>query len=383
MKDSELKYYYPYSFDKKFNLRENLKNRDAFLDKLWGKNEYFYKDEGNYGYIRNRKHLSLLQCSINDYIALEFFDWEKWFKNGRNIFSFSKELLEMLNHTDVNEITFESFHLPYDNFYISLKQLQIKVSTDSDKIIEGVYISIDRLAMQRSPTDTINDYEDFAISFDFVGDFEEFIHKYHDKVWNGFGSGGQSFWSYAFFFNKERNIVKIIDAINDWKEVYSHTLFPEDTEETNDGHLDLFNHYLKFVDSTCTILVNCLLYLSMPQEDKDIESDYTEDLPFNYNRKLRQVKSKNEKTKIESKISASGYSKIQFVGKSYARQLINQSGTTETVAPHWRRGHWRNQRFGEKLTNKKIVWIKPVIVNNEQGKPEKGKIYEVDKKNYR
>jgi hypothetical protein len=384
MKDSELKYYYPYSFDKKFNLREKLKNRDAFLDELWGKNEYFYKDEGNYGYTRNRQHLSLLQCSINDYIALEYFDWERWFKNGRNIFSFSKELLEMLNHTDVREITFESFQLPYDNFYISLRPLQLKVSADSDKIIEGVYVSIDRLAMQKNSEEDSEDYEDFAISFHFVGDFEEFIHKYHDKVWNDFGSGGQSFWSYAFFFNKRRNIVKIIDAINDWKDVYSHSLFPEEAEETNDGHLDLFNLYLKFVDSTCIILVNCLLYLSMPQEDKDIETKYTDDLPFNFNKKLSLAKSKNEKAKIESKISASGFSKIQYVGKSYARQQINQNGTTGTVAPHWRRGHWRNQRFGEKLTSKKIVWIKPVIVNQEKGEPVKGHVYEVDeKKNYR
>jgi hypothetical protein len=384
MKDSELKYYYPYSFDKKLNLKEKLKDRDAFLDELWGKNEYFYKDEGNYGWNRNRKHLSLLQCSLNDYIALEFFDWERWFKNGRNIFSFSKDLLEMLNHTEVNEITYESFNLPYDNFYISLKPLGIRASEDSDKIIEGVYVSIDRDTMKKNPTDSSEDFEDFAIGFHFVGDFEEFIVKYHDKVWNDFGSGGQSFWNYAFFFNKDRKIVKIIDAINDWKEVYSHSLFPQEPEETNDGYLDLFNNYLKFVDSTSIILVNCLLYLSMPKEDKDIETKYTEDLPFNFNRKLRLSKSKSETSKIESKISTSGYSKIQYVGKSYTRKPLSKNTISGTTPPHWRRGHWRNQRYGEKLTSKKLVWIKPVIVNNEKGQPLKGHVYELDeKKTYR
>lgn len=377
MKDSELKYFFPYIFEKKLDLKEKLKDRDAFLDELWGKNEYYYQDEANYGYNRNRKHLSLLQCSINDYISSEFFDWERWFKNGRNIFSFSQELLEMLNHTEFNDITYESFNLPYDNFYISLKPLQIKASSDSNKIIEGVYISIDRLAMHKDPTDSEDDYFDYAIGFHFVGEFEEFIHKYHDKVWNDNGSGGQSFWNYAFFFKKERNIVKITDAVKDWKDVYSHSLFPEEQIEINDGHLDLFNHYLKFVDSTCIILVNCLLYLSLPQEDKDIEIKYTEDLPFNFNRKLRLSKSKIETSKFENKISNLGYSKIQYVGKSYARNLTKENSIIGTVLPHWRRGHWRNQRFGEKLTNKKIVWIKPVIVNNEKGNPEKGHIYEI------
>jgi len=378
MKDSELKYFFPYTFEKNLNLKEKLKNRNAFFDELWGKNEYFYQDEGNYGYRRNREHLSLLQCSVNDYKAFEFLEWERWFKNGRNIFSFSKALLEMLNHTDVNDITYESFNLPYDNFYISLKPLEIKASIDSDKIIEGVYISIDRNTMRKNSTESSDDFEDFAIGFHFVGDFEEYVLKYHNKIWNDFGSGGRSFWSYAFYFNKDRNIVKIIDAINDWKDVYSHSLFPQEHEEINDCYLDLFNHYLKFVDSTCIILVNCLLYLSMPKDDKDIETKYSEDLPFNFNRKLRLAKSINEISKIESKISASGYSKIQYVGKSYARITKSENTTTENVTPHWRRGHWRNQRYGEKLTSKKIIWIKPVIVNDEKGKLKKGHIYEVN-----
>jgi hypothetical protein len=45
------------------------------------------------------------------------------------------------------------------------------------------------------------------------------------------------------------------------------------------------------------------------------------------------------------------------------------------ISPHWRRGHWRNQPFGEKLSEKKLIWIKPTIVNKEKGEPIKGHIY--------
>jgi hypothetical protein len=353
MRDSELKYFYPYSFERKLNLKERLKDRDGFIDELWGKTENFYESENYYGTRRNRDNLSLLESSLNDYLAHEFFDWERWFKNGRNIFSFSKELLEMLNHTDVCDITYESFNLPYDNFYISLKSLELRMTEDSDKVIEEVYVSVNRDAMSEKEYDVENYITDYALEFHFVGDFEGFIIKYHDKVWNDSGSGGESFWDYAFYFNKKENIVKINDAIKDWKYVFTNTFFPEKSEEVTDDHLDLFNYLVKLIDSTCIIVVNCLLYLSMPCEEKDLEFSYPGDLPFNFNKKLNYAKNKKEISKIERKIHESGYSKIQYVGYSYQKSSIIDNHNINRLSPHWRRGHWRNQRFGEKLINKK------------------------------
>ena len=134
MKEAELTYYFPYKIEKQFHFRDKLKNRDSFFDEMEGQNEYYYKDEGNYGYRRNRDHLSLLECSINDYIVYDLFiNWERWFKNGRNIFSFSKELLEMLENTDVDDVTYDSFKLPFDTFYLSLRPLDLNISKDSDR----------------------------------------------------------------------------------------------------------------------------------------------------------------------------------------------------------------------------------------------------------
>jgi hypothetical protein len=378
MNEKKLKYFFPYKLEKENDFRTHFKNRDEFLDKMWGKNEYYYKDEANYGVRRNRDNLSLIEQSKNDYIVDEFFNWERWYKAGRNIFSFSIELLEMLNHTDVNDINYKSFNLPYDNFYISLKPLGLKASIESDVIIEGVYVEIDRDTMSNEPEDG-DVVADYAIHFHFVGDFEEFILKFHDKVWNYKGSGGESFWDYAFYFDETKHVITILDAITDWKDVYSYSLFPEKPIEVTDSYLDIFNLYQKFVDNTCMILVNCLLYLSMPPENRDVISSYAEDLPFNFNKKLRFAKNKGEISKIEKKISTTGYSKIQYVGNSYIKIQNNDNSSISKVLPHWRRGHWRNQRYGESLINTKLIWIKPVIVNNAIGKPEKGHIYEINK----
>ena len=79
MKETELKYFFPYRIEKQYHFKDKLRNRDAFFDEMEGKNEYFYKDEGNYGYRRNRDHLSLLDHSINDYIISDLYiNWERW-----------------------------------------------------------------------------------------------------------------------------------------------------------------------------------------------------------------------------------------------------------------------------------------------------------------
>lgn len=380
MKETELKYFFPYEIEKKYHFRDKLKNRDAFLDEMGGKNEYFYKDDANYGYRRNRDHLSLLECSINDYIVQDLFlNWERWFMKGRNIYSFSNDLLKMLNHTNVDDVTYESFNLPYDNFYLSLRPLELKLTKDSKKIIDGVYIEIDRMSMEKTVDSKGNEFwNDYAISFHFAGDFEDYIIKYHDKIWNDSGSGGQIFWGFAFYFSIKEGIITVSDAIKDWQSVKEYALFPENNEDITNEHLDILNYYRHLVKSTYKIVVNCMLYLSMFKNDKDIEFRYTDDLPLNLNKKLHFAKTEKEITKIEKRISETGFSKIHYVGNSYKKTSnASTDNSNLSLSPHWRRGHWRNQRFGKKLFEKKLIWIKPVIVNKNLGNPQKGHVYEI------
>ena len=43
----------------------------------------------------------------------------------------------MLSFTDVDDVSYKSLVLPYDNFYLSLRPLGLTITKDSDKIIEG------------------------------------------------------------------------------------------------------------------------------------------------------------------------------------------------------------------------------------------------------
>jgi len=365
MRDTELLFYYPNWIDKNYNFR-SFKENPKLLEKIQpirknGKIENFQSNEK--------------ELAINNYILWEYYHWQEWFDKGKNIFSFTIEILQMLNKTEIGDITYKSLNLPYDNFYISLRPLNLYATSDSDKIIEGVYVSIDRQAMEK----TYDAPYDYAISFDFVGDFQELKLKYYDKIWedSGEGTGGIVFWRYSFYFLEKENIITINDCITETKEIFKQTCFPEIEDEITDYHLDAFNYHIRFIDITSVILVNTLLYLSLPTETQDIVQKYPDDLPHNFNKKLSFAKTKREIEKVETKIKETGYSKIKFVGSSYIRNFEYELKFSE-ISSHWRRGHWRNQKYGEHFSLTKLVWIIPTIVNKQKGEPEKGHIYTVE-----
>lgn len=159
------------------------------------------------------------------------------------------------------------------------------------------------------------------------------------------------------------------------KRCLSFSYFPENKDEVKNIHLDAYNYQLDFIERTCKVLVNCLLYLSLPKETQDINKEYPLDLPHNFNRKLSLGKSNNEKKKIENKITNFGFSKINFVGNSFKNSKNQSKDETGELSPHWRRGHWRNQPYGENLKLSKLIWIKPTIVNKDKGEVIKGHIY--------
>lgn len=56
-----------------------------------------------------------------------------------------------------------------------------------------------------------------------------------------------------------------------------------------------------------------------------------------------------------------------FIGKGYKIKEENTQaklfkGTHSSPRLHWRRGHFRNQRFGQELKEQKIIWIEPTLV---------------------
>jgi len=373
MKEKELDYYYPYKADKIHNYR-TLQNR------INSENYYDFEEDPFYAFI---DRISDGIDAVGGYYSNDFSNWSLWNRLGRNIFSFSSDLLLMLEKTDVDNISYDMFSLPYDNFYLSFRGLDLHEDSELKNNIDGVYVHLERSEMQVIPKsqrdpDMDDEYYDpeykLLIYFHFAGDFDETVKvKHADLVFN---EDILMSWSYALSFPADEDYITVGDAIQQEIKKFERQLlinFPTNVEKQR----RLFDYYKSFVDKTVRVLVNSLLYLSQPREKLPVTTDYPDNLPHNFNRKLNSAKTTKEKRKIAKKISETGFSKILFLGNN-EQSNKNEYTDYQRKSMHWRRGHWRKQPYSDSLEKNRMIWIRPVLVNKaDDDSLPKGHVYDV------
>lgn len=79
-------------------------------------------------------------------------------------------------------------------------------------------------------------------------------------------------------------------------------------------------------------------------------------------------------------LMAEGFSVVRFCGTKLDEPASPPSPDDgkHGVRLHWRRGHWRMQPCGPKLSQVKRVWIRPMLVGQDSGGPIPGHRYVVD-----
>lgn len=385
MTEQELLNYFPYKIDKEYNFRPfaNDITRNNFTKRFIPN----YDGTNTHEFLYNKSGLSTEQIHDFEYVYGNFAHWCEWYKYGRNIFSFSKELLQLLDKTDVNDVKPELFKPPYDIFYLNLKPLNLKLSKNSDAIIEGVYIDHN---IWNGNGEHPEGYCD--LSFYFVGDFKDTFLKYISTVKSStqpFTNDDYvdeiplgDFWNIYLWFEKSEKRETVKEALDYFLKNLKDEIFVTNKtpEQATDFDLEFYSDTIELIERTINLVINCLLYLSQPKDKLDIEKKLPTGLPGNFEKKMSFAKTEKEKKKISEKIEQAGFSKINFVGQTFRRRYNEIVNSGSTVQPHWRRGHWRNQKFGEKLQESKLIWIMPTIVKNEIGKPLKGHLYDVQDK---
>lgn len=78
----------------------------------------------------------------------------------------------------------------------------------------------------------------------------------------------------------------------------------------------------------------------------------------------QQSKKRHPKAKSKGQ-RKSEFANPRWIGKGYKHPVARSNGTGTHASPrtHWRIGHWRSQACGEKYQDRKILWIKPTIIN--------------------
>ena len=117
-----------------------------------------------------------------------------------------------------------------------------------------------------------------------------------------------------------------------------------------------------------THFAKVLLYINSEQVVREQIKERSE-----LEERIRKVKAGKRK-KLERKFSRT-YDRIVIGSKQQGLHVENSPSESRTTKTHWRRGHFRQQRYGEGYSKSKLIWIEPVLVN--PGDAIKSKVYTV------
>ena len=288
----------------------------------------------------------------NEFYSFKTFMLWKFF--GMNIFSFSYELLDLLAHTDVDDVRYSDIKYPYRHFYLSFRELGADIDNTFYNLkngLDGAYIEFyDR------PT------EDNAwLSISICG-----FHKENsDKILKDWLNTPEYQMRFGLGFKKkEQTIKEALDFLLDQMKV------------SNEVEPELILDSINFLKKYLNLIVNCLCYLSL--ETRKIDKNLPSDTPQHLTDKINKAESKHQKEIAAQEIKRLNYTYINFVGEEFRKNETIKGDASIGLSPHFRRGHFRRQKHGVGLSETKIIWIKPTIVRPDKGNPTHGHIYNVE-----
>lgn len=125
--------------------------------------------------------------------------------------------------------------------------------------------------------------------------------------------------------------------------------------------LENFELAIESLDDAMRLVVNTIIFITAYREN--ITKRWTEGTPDAVSSAADGAGRPKKVVEAKALAAENGYYKTNFVGERFECAVEGTAGSVEGVAPHWRRAHWRVQRFGQGLQERKVVLIKQVLVN--------------------
>lgn len=274
---------------------------------------------------------------------------------GENIFHFGPGLVEMLSHTDVDDVPSSSLRFPFRDFYI---HLEAPVPIAEGVLVDGVYVS-PTTEGGAGPDNAAADGgrpkpSSLHLVFTTVRPGADYLA--HRDPLEFLLEGPARF--FVLPFEESEEIGPSLREALAWSE----------DRDADEGSVAM---WAKATPALVQLTVNCLLYLSY--ERREVEHGYPPHAPENLVRGAKDANSRAHRERSQGKLAALGFRKVYFCGRSIGPRSEAAAGAE--MAPHWRRGHWRDQAHGPRHTLRKLLWIMPTEVRPDKGPPQGKHIY--------
>jgi hypothetical protein len=132
------------------------------------------------------------------------------------------------------------------------------------------------------------------------------------------------------------------------------------------------------IKEALSLIANALCYLTSDVRDASVS--YPSDASPSLIDKMENGATPKIKAKAEIELKKHGYLPVTYIGNKLTDGgAVSNSGNG--VREHWRRGHWRNQAYGDSRSERRLVWIKPTLVGSDKSsnsvESEQTRLYKV------
>lgn len=309
---------------------------------------------------------------------------------GRNTMLLAPGLVDLLDGTDLGDIRMSDIRLPFDCFYLSFgRGLRFGLPGDPN-VIDGAYVSRiekeDRTAVLQFYITTRSLSSGRLASAWLSHPEPTFYVPLQVEIGE---SGKEEFRDDSF----EAAIDRAIEARD-----IALQADPESVENLHEASrmlreqgmnvttpaktgfevaADYSRAAMPTVQRVLKVMANALCYLS--SEEVGAGSTWPDDAPEGLVREASMGKTPKRRQAARNKLVQEGFAAVRIL--DFHRAVGGDdaaSGETvdrAEVAPHWRRGHWRRQAHGPGLTERRLRWIRPVLVRGDRGEAASGHVY--------
>ncbi|MCV6575955.1 MAG: hypothetical protein OIF58_09490 [Cohaesibacter sp.] len=301
-----------------------------------------------------------------------------FFAGGRNIFHLPKTLTTMLANTSLNEIRVSDIQFPFYSFYLSFEGgLNIGLPRTENRI-DGAYISRhgDDLSFYVTSRNTSIDPSGRAAWIE--GSEPHFFAPLRIQ------SEEQTLDDLLETAIENKDIALVpsqasIGALQAGTNDARKNGFPISVAETTGYERDaqFSQDALPSVRIVLALICNALCFLSSKPDFNEVWSD---DTPAPQVLDVENAKTPKRKRAATGKLAELGFFPIRMIDLHINKEFngIDSNEQTGTeISAHWRRGHWRRQPYGAGRNRIHLVWIKPVLVRADKGRPVSGHLYNV------
>ena len=300
---------------------------------------------------------------------------------GSNIFHLTPGLVQEFRQTDIGGTPIGAIiGLPYEHFYIHFGPQRDLILREG-VCVEGAYLN----RWVFGEPDRLGEYFVSILLVGRVMDLQPESILHNDKYWFKKPES-----NYRLELFPETSYDEIDSLIEKGLKVIEERLAPESAakekkiaterminvvDKASDEYLHETRANIGVFREALKIALNAIFFINTYPEDIVSEVDAEE-----YKEQLAEKKSRKARRRFKEKAHNTGYTRIKICGKAIERAQATTSQIADEdrweMPTHWRRGHWRHQRYGEQRAKIRLKWIRPALVRADKGDPVTGHIYE-------